>query len=66
MKELDEKVPKFYFHPLGAEFSPLSRLRLVSRGVPSAGVTSHKIRGESSSNGSEIAECRLHSAKNPS
>ena len=31
-----------------------------------AGVPQHKIRAESSSNGSEVAQCRFHSAQNPS
>ena len=31
MKELDEKVPKFYFHPLGAEFSPWTKSEVRAR-----------------------------------
>ena len=42
------------------------RAAWISLGVSIAGLTRHKkIRAESSSNGSEIAECRVHSAKIP-
>ena len=43
--------------PLSSDFAGCSPVRESPR---------TKIRGESSSNGSEIAECRVHSAKNPS
>ena len=37
----------------------------MSRKLRSAGFTPHKIRAESSSNVSEVAECWVHSAQNP-
>ena len=55
---LDEKLVKLYFHALGMEFSlgvALNDLGYLSgcRFPDCAGVPRHKIRGESSSNGSE-------------